>query len=600
MWALAWYENQPPYKLFPPTFFFSLPVLFESSLACLFTRLKLFSAISMAVGMTENALSSNSTPAKQDQQPSTREARLLRSPETCDCEQQGQQLQNILNKAESDIPPDGGYGWVCVACCFLINANSWGVNSVSQMHLSPGSHARVIVEADTLDLESYGVFLSYYLSHNIFPAASNMEYAFVGGLSLSCGFLTSPLATKLIDRYGTHFVLNLGVFFETVALLGASFATQTWHLFLTQGVCFGFGLGFLFVGSVGIIPQWFLRKRSVANGINAAGSGFGGLVYSLATGGMIPRLGLGWTFRILGVVTLVANLTAANLLKDRNKAIGSRFNAFDLALFKRPEFLLFLGWGVFTVLGYNVLLFSMPDFALSMGLTPKQGSITSAVLSLGLLLGRPVLGLGSDRFGRLNVATFLTALTGLLCLVVWILARSIGLICFYTFLVGCISGTYWATVSPVLAEIIGLKDLPSGLSLTWLVLIPPATVSEVIALALRDPSRGRSSYLKVQIYTGSMYLMAAVCLWLVRGWRVGEITRQERQEPVGLPGGVVESSIVESPASTDSEGPFWSEKDADVNVSKGNPSQEGEHPSSTWRIWNPVRLLRQMVALRWV
>lgn len=30
-----------------------------------------------------------------------------------------------------DVPPDGGYGWVCVACVFLINAHTWGVNSVS-------------------------------------------------------------------------------------------------------------------------------------------------------------------------------------------------------------------------------------------------------------------------------------------------------------------------------------------------------------------------------------------------------------------------------------------------------------------------------------
>ena len=33
-------------------------------------------------------------------------------------------------KTENDVPPNGGYGWVCTACCFLINAHTWGVNSV--------------------------------------------------------------------------------------------------------------------------------------------------------------------------------------------------------------------------------------------------------------------------------------------------------------------------------------------------------------------------------------------------------------------------------------------------------------------------------------
>lgn len=32
----------------------------------------------------------------------------------------------------SDLPPDGGYGWVCTLAFFMINAHTWGVNSVSQ------------------------------------------------------------------------------------------------------------------------------------------------------------------------------------------------------------------------------------------------------------------------------------------------------------------------------------------------------------------------------------------------------------------------------------------------------------------------------------
>jgi hypothetical protein len=33
--------------------------------------------------------------------------------------------------AVEDVPPNGGYGWVCTACVFLINAHTWGLNSVS-------------------------------------------------------------------------------------------------------------------------------------------------------------------------------------------------------------------------------------------------------------------------------------------------------------------------------------------------------------------------------------------------------------------------------------------------------------------------------------
>jgi hypothetical protein len=39
--------------------------------------------------------------------------------------------------AEDDIPkpPDGGYGWVCLACCFASNCFTWGIVSVSPMSI---------------------------------------------------------------------------------------------------------------------------------------------------------------------------------------------------------------------------------------------------------------------------------------------------------------------------------------------------------------------------------------------------------------------------------------------------------------------------------
>ena len=156
---------------------------------------------------------------------------------------------------KDDVPPDGGYGWVCVACNFFINGHTWGINS------------------------SYGVFLSYYLSHDYFPNTGPLTYAFIGGLSIAMAMLIAPFATRCIHWYGTRTVLYIGVFLETLSLIASSFTHTKYQIILSQGICFGFGMGFLFIGSVGIIAQWFTTRRSVANAIAASGSGLGGLMY---------------------------------------------------------------------------------------------------------------------------------------------------------------------------------------------------------------------------------------------------------------------------------------------------------------------------------
>ncbi|KAL9007161.1 MAG: hypothetical protein Q9188_000095 [Gyalolechia gomerana] len=410
----------------------------------------------------------------------------------------GSDIVQATNGLASD-PPNGGYGWVCVACCFWINAHTWGINS------------------------SYGVFLAFYLDNNYFPGASALHFAFVGGLSISMALLISPIATTTTRLYGTKVTLFLGITFETLALIGASFAHQIWQLFLSQGVCFGLGMGYLFVGSVGIVPQWFTTKRSFANGIATAGSGMGGLMYSLATSAMIQSLGVGWAFRILGILALTVNFVCAILIKDRNTAIGSSLLAFDYILFARLEYLLVLGWGFFSMLGYIVLLFSLPSYATSIGLSAKQGAIVGALLNLGQGLGRPCVGIVSDSVGRINIAFLLTFIAGFFCLVIWIFAKSFGVLAFFALSVGTVAGTFWAAIGPVGAEVVGLKELPSALSIVWLVLVLPTTFAEPIALELRQTTG--NIYLNSQIFTGFVYIAAALCMWFLRAWKVGQLER---------------------------------------------------------------------------
>ncbi|RFU30036.1 hypothetical protein B7463_g6340, partial [Scytalidium lignicola] len=399
-----------------------------------------------------------------------------------------------------DEPPDGEYGWVCVASVFFINLSTWGLNS------------------------SYGVFLAHYLSNNTFPGATALDYAFVGGLSIAVALAVSPISTLCTRAFGTHVTLFTGIIFETGALLGASWAKTIAHLFVTQGMLFGIGMGFLFVGSVGIVPQWFTKRRSFANSLGTAGSGLGGLMYSLATNAMIQSIGLAWAFRVLAILAFAVNGIATILVRDRNKQVGAIHLPFDVRLFKRPEYLLVLGWGFFSMLGYVVLLFSLGNYATSIGLSAKQGSTIVALLNLGQGLGRPLVGLCSDAAGRINLAGFCTFLAGLFCLVVWIFAKSYGVCIFFAILVGSVAGVFWSTVAPVVTEVVGLQVLPSALSILWVVLAVPCTFAEPIGLELRATTGDK--YLHCQIFTGCMYLGATVCLWFLRVWKMNDLEKQ--------------------------------------------------------------------------
>ncbi len=81
--------------------------------------------------------------------PQGEEAPAQRAAESHGCSgtfELGDTLSAPLNVVEvEDVPPDRGYGWVCTLCVFIINANTWGVNSV------------------------WGIFLAKYLSDSTFP-----------------------------------------------------------------------------------------------------------------------------------------------------------------------------------------------------------------------------------------------------------------------------------------------------------------------------------------------------------------------------------------------------------------------------------------------
>ncbi|KAL9118657.1 MAG: hypothetical protein Q9187_004794 [Circinaria calcarea] len=301
--------------------------------------------------------------------------------------------------------------------------------------------------------------------------------------------LAAPVVTALVRRYEIHLPMSLGILVLGIAYVSASFSRRIWQLYLSQGVLVGLGVGLLYVPSIAILSQWFSTRRSLANGISAAGSGIGGIIFSLSTGAVIENVGLAWSLRLVGIMAVTANTLATIFIRSRNHVVQPASIPFDVVLLRRYDVFLLLTWTFVGMFGYIILLFSMSDYAISIGLSRDQSVQITAYLNLGTALGRPVIGFISDRYGRIEIAGLLTVGCGLCCFILWLPFQSFAVTVAFAIINGAILGVFWVvsgpvlvgdrtdyqqTIGPLCVEVAGLKELPSLLSLGWLTTVLPS------------------------------------------------------------------------------------------------------------------------------
>ncbi|KAL1620287.1 hypothetical protein SLS56_009721 [Neofusicoccum ribis] len=384
---------------------------------------------------------------------------------------------------------------------------------------------------------TYGVFLSHYLSTSTFPGATALDYAFIGGLQFGCSLSLATPVTIMTRRLGIHIPMLFGIVTQTTGYILASYSTRTWQLYLTQGALVGCGIGLAYLPSAVVVSQWFERRRSLANGVVSAGSGIGGIAFAFGAQAVIERAGMPWALRMIGIASGVVNLVAVAVVRGRNKEVRATIRGFDVALLRRESVVLLLAWAFASMLGYMTLLYSLSAYGKDqLGLSASQASAVTAFLNLGTAVGRPLVGLASDRYGRIEVAGLSTFVCAIFVFAIWIPSNSYGVLVFFAVVSGTILGVMWMvsgarkqqgsadtccqTISPLCVEVAGLKDLNSMLSLAWATTVLP--FSEVIALKIRRPGADRP-YLYPQIYSGVSYMVAAAIMF-----RLGQVQRRKR------------------------------------------------------------------------
>ncbi|KAI9269223.1 major facilitator superfamily domain-containing protein [Phascolomyces articulosus] len=362
----------------------------------------------------------------------------------------------------------------------------------------------------------WGIFSQAFATSILQGKSSTLELMTVGSVLNVCLNLFTPVSV-LLARFGTRFNYALGSILMCLGLMLAGFSTEIWHLYLTQGLLFGFGCSFLYMSVASVIPQWFTTKRGAAMGIASCGSGLGGLGLSPMVNFLITKYGLPWAYRILGFFCLGMCALGTILIKDRlpasylkNQQIKSPIQP---SMFKMIDFDVWLIGSVIALMGYLGPMFYLPKYAADVGIDSTDASNLLAIVCAMNAVGRVLFGYLADKIGRLNMFITVSFLAGVFSFVIWPFATSYNILLVFCILWGLTSGMYYTLAAPITAGVVSMEKLSAGLSIVFIFSAISAMGTPIMAaIQQATPNNG---YLGVQMFDGAVYVLGAlVCLYL--------------------------------------------------------------------------------------
>ena len=193
--------------------------------------------------------------------------------------------------ADPGPPPDGGpRAWSHAVLVHMIIFVTWG------------------------NINSFGVFQAYYTETLNQPASA---ISWIGGIQTFITFILGTFSGRALDAGFYKPVFCIGTFIQVLGIFMTSISKTYWQVFLAQGVCQGIGNGLIFVPSMALLATYFVKRRGIAYGIAASGSATGGMVFPAMVANLLPKVGFGWTVRVIGLLVLVFLVIAAIALTPR-------------------------------------------------------------------------------------------------------------------------------------------------------------------------------------------------------------------------------------------------------------------------------------------
>lgn len=327
--------------------------------------------------------------------------------------------------------PDGGYGWTIVAA------------------------AATLTFWTTAQINCWGVIQAALLTSTLSTTSASTT-AFIGSLNLACNVVFSTASTRLSHRFGSRTVSLIGVAVMGTGLVSAGWCTESVPgLFVTIGVIAGIGSNMSYTMTNSVPVQYFSGHLGLAFGIVKAGGGIGATVMAVALEAMVRKVGIAWTFRIQGLLTIGVGLPAAWFMVDRVPIRSMKMPFVDKTMFKSTPYNASFIAGVIGVFALFVPPYYLPLFATSINLSSSTGAALVSAFNACNAIGRFIGGPLCDLIGPANTFVLTMSLNAISMLAIWPVSQTLAPLIIFAVINGMANGAFFTVFPTVVTGIFG-------------------------------------------------------------------------------------------------------------------------------------------------
>uniref|UniRef100_A0A3P9MZW8 Solute carrier family 16 member 12 n=1 Tax=Poecilia reticulata TaxID=8081 RepID=A0A3P9MZW8_POERE len=390
--------------------------------------------------------------------------------------------------------PEGGWGWMVVASCFL---------------------ATICIRAVTRCISMFFVEFQMYFERDYSTTA--WIHSMIDCTTMLC----APLGSFLGNRLSCRVTVLLGGLLSSAGLVLSSFASSLEFLYASLGILTGLGYALSYTTAIAMVGKYFNERKALAYGIALSGSGIGTFLLAPAVQLLIEHYS--WRGALLVLGGFVSNLCVCGALMRPletcpdpthagHKTVQAALSKEEFGFLWIPRFLVLSVSFVFLAFGCSVPVVYLVPYALSVGVEHQHAAFLMSIFGVSGIVGNITFGWITDRtcLKRHRLLSYIVAISmeGLCCVFLPLL-RSFPLLVPFSVFYGYFDGAYVALIPVVTSDTVGSTHLASALGVVYFLHAIPYLVSPPIGGWFVDQT---GNYALTFFISGASFFLSSLVL----------------------------------------------------------------------------------------